>query len=59
MEISKAFCDGHRSQAVQLVLALNLVEVMWLQPVVAASMQRELRGERQLEKLSYQFIESG
>ena len=52
VEIAQAYCEGHRSQAVQLALALNLIEVMWLQPSVAAGLQRELRRERQLERLS-------
>ena len=28
VEIAQAFCEEHRSQAVQLALALNLMEVM-------------------------------
>ena len=53
VEVAQAYCEGHRSQAVQLALALNLIEVMWLQPSVAAGLQSELSRERQLERLSF------
>ena len=59
VEIAQAYCEGHCSQAVQVALALNIVEVMWLQPSVATGLQRELRRERQLERLSYSLSYSG
>ena len=52
VELAQAYCEGHRSQAVQLALALNLIEVMWLQPSVGAGLQSELNKERKLERLS-------
>ena len=54
-EIAQAYCEGYCSQAVQLALALNLIEVMWLQPSVAAGLQSELSRERQLERLSFKL----
>ena len=59
MEIAQAYCEGHPSQAVQLALALNVVEDMWLQPSVAAGLQRVLRRDRQLERISYRLLHSG
>ena len=55
VEIAQAFCKGHHSQAVQLALALNTVEIMWKSPFVAAGLHRDLRKERQQERLVFRF----
>ena len=59
VEIAQVFCKKHRSQAVQLALALNTVEIMWKSPSVAAGLHRELRKERQQERLAFRCSSLG